>query len=220
MEKYDESLSILDNNILNSSIIPDEDILIDARVDKAFFLSLTGKDDESVKQYFELVELIKSKNNNNYNVMLSLLYNNIGEYYYNHKDYEKSLQYLSQSQSLKLKYCKPKLSITLSLKAKVLYAQGLLEESLMLFDLATEMAEQYNRFDLLLDAYRDLAKVLSEEKLFDKLKQSMERLMETLESHDLKEGKRFALYKLAEVANKQGDQKKCDEYLKELEAFI
>ncbi|QAA30529.1 helix-turn-helix domain-containing protein [Clostridium manihotivorum] len=220
MEQYDESLSIIDNEILNNTIITDEETLIEAKADKALFLSFTERDDESAKQYFELVELIKSKDSDNYNVMLSLLYNNIGEYYYKIKDYNKSLQYLSQSQSLKLKCSKSKLSITLCLKAKVLYAQGLLEESLMLFDLATEMAEQYNRFDLLLDAYKDLAKALSESKLFDKLKQSMERLMETLERNDLKEGKRFALYKLVEVANNQGDQEKCNEYLKQLENFI
>ncbi|WP_160669894.1 helix-turn-helix transcriptional regulator [Clostridium sp. C8-1-8] len=220
MEKYYESLSLIDNKILNNTMITDDYVLVEAKLDKALILSVTGKDDESAKQYFELIQLVKEKNSDNYNVLLSILYNNIGEYYYKIKDYNKSLQYLSQSQSLKLKYNKPNLSTTLTLKAKVLYAQGLLEESLMLFDLATEMAEQYNRFDLLLDAYKDLAKVLSESKLFDKLKQSMERLMETLERNDLKEGKRFALYKLAEVANKQGDQKKCDEYLKELEAFI
>jgi tetratricopeptide (TPR) repeat protein len=220
MEKYDECLSIIDNEILNSSITPDEDILIVAKSDKANVLSLTGKSTEALKECFELIELIKNKNNDQYNAMLSLLYNNIGEYYYNTKDYEKSLQYLSQSQSLKLRYNKEKLSTTLNLKAKVLYAQGLLEESLMLFDLATEMAEQYNRLDLLLEAYKELAEVLSENKLFDKLKQSMERLFETLESSDIKDGKRFALYKLVEVANEQGDQTLCNNYLKQLKKFI
>jgi hypothetical protein len=220
MEKYDECLSIIDNDILNSSIVPDEDILIAAKSDKANILSLTGKSDEAVKECFELIELLKNKNNDQYNAMLSLLYNNIGEYYYNTKDYEKSLQYLIQSQSLKLRYSKEKLSTTLNLKAKVLYAQGLLEESLMLFDLATEMAEQYNRFDLLLEAYKDMVEVLSENNLFDKLRQSMERLLETLERHDINEGKRFALYKLVEVANEQGDKALCNNYLKQLRKFI
>ncbi|QAA34756.1 MULTISPECIES: helix-turn-helix transcriptional regulator [Clostridium] len=220
MGKYDECLSIIDNEILNSSITPEDDILIAAKSDKANVLSLIGKSDEAAKQCFELIELIKDKSPSKYSSMLSSLYANIGEYYYHNKDYEKSLQYVSQAQSLRLKYNKEKLSIPLTLKAKVLYAQGLLEESLMLFDLATEMAEQYNRLDLLLEAYKELADVLSENKLFDKLKLSMEKLLETLETCDTKEGKRFALYKLVEAANEKGDQTLCNNYLKQLKEFI
>jgi hypothetical protein len=39
----------------------------------------------------------------------------------------------------------------------------------------------------------------------------MERLMETLESNNLKEENRFALYKLADATNNQGNQEKYDE---------
>lgn len=213
---YEKCIMIIDESITKNSEKVEYNILTDARIIKANSLYYLGRPDESINEYLNLIEENKDKND----VLLAYSYNNIGEYYYNIGKYQESLHYVSEAQRLKNKVSKDTLANTLNVKAKVFFKQGLYDESIMIFELAITMAEQYKRFDMLFENYRDLVKLYESRGELSKIEEAMSRFLEILDENDVEEGKRYALYKLVEIAVKQNDSNKAITLLNRLQTLL
>ncbi|WP_206871340.1 tetratricopeptide repeat protein [Clostridium zeae] len=216
MKKYDECLAVLDNNIINHKVKADQLVLVNAKLMKATVLLYTNKDHEAGKAFFEIIPEVRTCDPS----LLGLIYNNIAEYYYKVENYEKALLYISEAQKHKLATNKEFLSSTLALKGKILLAQGMREESILLHELAIDLADQYRRFDMLVDNYKNLVKILEENKEFKRIEQKMEYMITTLEENNVEDGIQYALYKLMEIATVQNDSDKALKLLHRLEHFL
>jgi tetratricopeptide (TPR) repeat protein len=212
----EKCLEIIENNILNNSVQPEEHFLYNAKLMRANIYDATGKLDEAAKEFFEIVEIVRYKDE----PTLGLLYTNIASYYYKTGNYDKSLRYISESQRIKTKVNKELLSSTLILKAKVVFAQGLYDEGIMLLGLAIDLAQQYKRFDNLQEAYRELVKVLETNKDWERLKESATEFLSICEDNELQDGKRYAIYKLAEVTAIQGNSDESINLLHRLDPLV
>ncbi|GFZ32552.1 transcriptional regulator [Clostridium zeae] len=215
-KQYEKSINILNDNIIANKEEVEYSILTDARIIRANVLHETDRKNEAINEYLKLVEDIKGKDD----IMLAYSYNNLGEYYYNIGKYQESLHYISEAQRLKNKVSKDTLANTLNTKGKVFYKQGMYDESIMIFELAISMAEQYQQFDMLLMNYRDLIKVYESNDDFVKIEEHMNRLLETLDDNKIEIGKSYALYKLIEVAVKQNDSNKAITFLNRLQTLL
>ncbi|QAA31057.1 helix-turn-helix transcriptional regulator [Clostridium manihotivorum] len=214
--KYEQAVDIIENTILSAENKVDKNISIKAMLTRASIMAVTNQLDDAEHEFHMLEKIIGNTNL----PQLALIYTNLSEIYYKKEDFEKSLKYISLAQSLKVQCDKPTLPHVLGLKGKVLLKQGLYEESLMLFELAIDMAEQYKRFEALIENYRDLVSVLETKKDYDKIKDKMYRLLDTLETNNLTDGKRFAIYKLAHVEALQGNHEESIRLLNEIEPLI
>ncbi len=215
--KYDQAVDILENTILAAQDeIKDRDTVIKAMLTRASIMAVTNQLDDAEHEFHNIERIIKDENM----PLLALIYTNLSEVYYKKEDLGRSLKYISLAQSLKVQFDKPTLPHILGLKGKVLLKQGLYEESIMLFELAIDMAEQYKRFEALIESYRDLVKILETKKDYHKIKDKMYRLLDTLETNNLTDGKRFAIYKLAHVEALQGNHDELIRLLNEIEPLI
>jgi tetratricopeptide (TPR) repeat protein len=216
MGKHEQAIDIIENTILSAESEVRESVVIKSKLTRATIMLVTNQLDDAAREFYQLEKIVGNKDIPN----LSLIYTNLAEVFYKKGDYEQSLKYVSHAQSLKVQCDKPTLPHVLGLKGKVLLKQGLYEESLMLFDLAIDMAEQYKRFEALIENYRCLVKVLETKKDYDKIKDKMYRLLDTLETNQLIDGKRFAIYKLAHVEALQGNHEESIRLLNDIEPLI
>ncbi|WP_160679306.1 helix-turn-helix transcriptional regulator [Clostridium sp. C8-1-8] len=216
LKQFNKCLDTLEKNILRNKLASDHALFNSAKFIKANILFENGSQSEAVKEYFELAEKIRASDE----VTLGVIYNNIAEYYYNITDYSKSLNYISEAQRVKMKSNKRSLSSTLALKSKVLLAQGYYDESLLLIELAIDMAEQYMTFNILIDNYKYLVKILEIRKDYGKIKEKMNRLLITSKDYNLESGKSYSIFKLAEVASLEGNREDSITLLHELESYL
>ncbi|MBK1810531.1 helix-turn-helix transcriptional regulator [Clostridium sp. YIM B02505] len=216
IKQYEKCIDIINEVILSNSEKVEYKILTDSRITRANALSFIGRENEAIQEYLNLIDENKDKND----VLLAYCYNNVGEYYYAIGNYQESLKYISEAQRLKNKVSKETLANTLNTKAKVFFKQGLYDESIMLFELAISMAEQYQRFDMLFENNKDLVNAYESREDFNKIEEAMCRYLEILESNDVEKGKSFALYKLVEVTIKQNNSNKAINLLNRLQALL
>lgn len=218
IKQYDKCIKTIDENILSNVECNETNrkIIIQAKVTKAVSLYDLNRKEEAVKEYFNIIEEIKGEDE----VLLAVLYNNISRYYLEINDFQQGLKYVTEAQRLKSKVDKQTLPNTINTKGQVFFKQGFYDESIMLFELAIDVAEEYKKFDMLLENYKDLVKAYESTNELDKVKSAMENFLNTLEQYDIEMGKSYALYKLAEVSAKQGNSSKSIEYLNKLEPFL
>lgn len=174
---YDECEDILITNIINNDNTNDSYILNSSKIIIGNLYLDTGRYAEAAKEYFDVVDTLGDKDE----ALLGLLYNNISEYYYKIDDYTNSLHYINEAQRIKTKLNdKKSLPNTFILKAKILFAQGFHEESIMLLELAMDIAENHNNIDVIIDIYKDFMTVLEARNDLDGIKEKMSRLLDTL----------------------------------------
>lgn len=215
-KQYEKCINIVDEILLNPNNNAEYQIITDGRILKANALYFTGDVLKSIDEYLDLIEKNKDKND----VLLAYSYNNLGEYYYNVGKYQESLHYVGEAQRLKNKVSKDTLANTLNTKAKVFFKQGLYDESVMIFELAISMAEQYQRFDMLFENNRDLVNAYESRGDFSKIEDAMSRFLQVLDDNKIEIGKSYALYKLIEVAVKQNDSNKAITLLNRLQTLL
>lgn len=216
MKEYDKCLEVLNNNIISKKNTADKLILVNAEVMRANVLLYTDKNHEAGKAFFEIIPEVQAIDKS----LLGLVYNNIAEYYYKIANYEKALFYISEAQRNKLETNKKFLSSTLGLKGKILHAQGMREESILLYELAIDLAEQYSRFDMLVDNYKELVTILEEKNDLERIDQKMNYMIASLEANNVEEGIQYALHKLLQIATTQKDSDKAMKLLHQLERFL
>ncbi|GFP77604.1 helix-turn-helix transcriptional regulator [Clostridium fungisolvens] len=219
IELIDEVMVNIDKDMLNNDNKLQRDVVTDARMTRANSLYYIGRQEEAIKEHLKIIEDNKDNKERN-DVLLAYSYNNIGEFYYNMGRYNESLQYISEAQKLKNKVSKNTLANTLNTKAKVFFKQGLYDECLMIFELAISLAEQYKRFDMLFENYRDIVKAYESREELSKIEEVMNRFLEILDDHEVENGKSYALYKLIEVAIKQNDSNKALALLNRLQTLL
>lgn len=215
-QQYDKSLETLDQIILDKSDEIDFDILADAKILKGYELDNLGRVKEAIDEDLSLIDILKGKDDE----MLSMVYNNIAEAYYKIGDYANSLKYVDEAQRLKVKVNKPMLSQTLNTKGKVLFKTGFYQESILVLGLAIDLAEEYKRFDYLMESCKDLISVYESTNDYQSIQDLMNRLLEILDTNDVKTGKAYAVLKLAEVSAKLDDSKETIKYINKLEILL
>ncbi|GFZ32074.1 hypothetical protein CSC2_26000 [Clostridium zeae] len=216
MKEYDKCLKIIEENILVNKDKAYEVYINNAKLMRGNVFLETGKLDEAIKEYLELVDIVRNKDE----VVLGLLYQSIADYYYEVEDYKNSLHYISEAQRIKIKINKEALPSTLGGKGKILFKQGIYDESIMLFELAIDMAEEYKNFHTLVELYRELVKVLEYKNDYNTIKEKMNRLRMTLEDNGKQDGQGYVIYKLAQVAAIEGERNESLELLNKLEEFV
>jgi tetratricopeptide (TPR) repeat protein len=215
-KKYDKCIEVLDNNILKNEDKVDKVILVNSKLMKANIFLSTERNHDAAKECFDIVEEAKLSNPS----LVGLIYNNIAEYYYKIKNYEKALVYVTEAQKHKLATNKEFLSSTLGLKGKILLAQGMREESILLYELAIDMAEQYRRFDMLVENYKELMKILESNNDTERMETKLNCMIETLEMNKIQDGTQYALVKLIEVATSKNQNEKAMQLSHRLECFV
>ncbi|QAA34361.1 helix-turn-helix transcriptional regulator [Clostridium manihotivorum] len=216
IKEYDKCLEVLNNNIISKKDKADKLVLVNAEVMRATILLDTDKNHEAGKAFFEVIPEVGAVDKS----LLGLVYNNIAEYYYKIENYKKALFYISEAQKHKLETNKKFLSSTLGLKGKILHAQGMREESILLYELAIDLAEQYSRFDMLVDNYKELVKILEEKNDLERIEQKMNYMIASLEANNVEEGIQYALHKLLQIATTQKESDKAMKLLHRLESFL
>ncbi|GFZ30124.1 hypothetical protein CSC2_06500 [Clostridium zeae] len=214
-KQYIKCIQVLDETILKSEAKVDKIVFINAKMTRANAL-MELVDSRALKEYLDLVDEIGDTND----LILSALYNNIAEFYYKTGDFNNSLKYINKAQALKIKVNKIALPNTLNTKAKVLFKLGFFEESTMLFNLAIDIAEEYKTFDMLFDSYKDLAKAYESRKEFEKVSDTLNRYIETIDYYNVEYGKGYALCKLAQVSVMEEKSEVCIDMLSKLEAYV
>ncbi|QAA32350.1 tetratricopeptide repeat protein [Clostridium manihotivorum] len=171
-KEYDKCLKVLDKSILNKSNNAPRTFVRNARLVKANVLKELKNYKEAIAEYFALVDELADSDD----ILLSYLYNNIGEYYYEIEKYDESLEYISKAQLLKNKVDKKTLPNTLNTKGRVLYKLGYVEESIMVFQLAIDIAEEFQQFNMMYENYRDIISIYEKCKDYNKIKEFTSRL--------------------------------------------
>ncbi|WP_160672504.1 tetratricopeptide repeat protein [Clostridium sp. C8-1-8] len=172
-KEYDKCLEVLDKSILDKSNNAPVSFVRNARLIKANVLKSLKNYKEAIDEYFTLVNEIADSDD----ILLSYLYNNIGEYYYEIEKYDKSLEYISKAQLLKNKVDKKTLANTLNTKGRVLYKLGYIEESIMVFQLAIDIAEEFQQFNMMYENYRDIISIYEKMKDYNKIKEFASRFI-------------------------------------------
>jgi tetratricopeptide (TPR) repeat protein len=214
-KQYTKCIELLDESILNSEAKVDNILLINAKLTKANAL-MELSDSRALKEYLDLVDEIGDTND----FILSALYNNIAEFYYNTGDFNNSLKYVNKAQALKIKVNKMALPSSLSVKGKVFFKLGLFEESTMLFNLAIDIAEEYKVFDMLFASYKDLAEAYESRKELEKVSYTLNRYIQTIDYYNVEYGKGYAICKLAQVSAMEENSEVCIDMLSKLEAYV
>ncbi|QAA32376.1 tetratricopeptide repeat protein [Clostridium manihotivorum] len=216
-KEYEKSLNILENNIFNRSNDVDFDLLARAQITKGMVLYNRKNETEKSLEVFEnLVDSLKDKDE----VMLSMVYNNIAECYYDLEEYDKSLEYIEKAQKLKMRVYKDTLARTINIKAKVLLKRGLYSEAILVFNLAIDLAEEYSNFDLSLENYKDLVQAYESAGDYESVVKLMNRLIEYLDYSQVNSGKSYAMLKLAEASAHLDKKEETVNLLSELEKLL
>ncbi|GKU24322.1 hypothetical protein CFOLD11_11480 [Clostridium folliculivorans] len=214
-KQYIKCIEVLDETILNSGAKVDNTVFINAKMTRATALKQLA-DPRALKEYLDLMDEIGDTND----LILSALYNNIAEFYYKIGDFNNGLKYINKAQALKIKVNKMTLPTTLNTKAKLLLKLGLFEESTMLFNLAIDMAEEYKAFDMLFESYKDLAEVYESKKEFEKVSDTLNKYIETIDYYNIEYGKGYALCKLAQVSAIEENCEVCMDMLSKIEKYV
>ncbi len=215
-KSYKKSIDIIDKNILKRSSIVEAKYVTNARVIKAISLDKLGRRDEALKEYFKLLEDLNDENQK----LLALIYNNVGECYYEKGEYNEALRYLSKANIIKNRVDKETLSNTLNIKAKIFFKQGLYEESIMILEMAIRMAEKYKKTEIIYDNYFDLVFILESRNDIEKVIYYMKEFLNTLKEYDFEKGNLFAMYKLSEAYSKNGQLSEAFDTMKQLEEIL
>ncbi|WP_160676487.1 helix-turn-helix transcriptional regulator [Clostridium sp. C8-1-8] len=215
-KQYQKCLDILEKYILLEKEEMELDVIVRARVTKANVLYESKEYEKALNEYLELVDIVDGIDE----IRLAVLYNNIAECFYELNDYDNSLKYIDMAQQIKVRISKESLAHTLNTKAKILFRRGLHSESILIFKLAIDLAEQFKNFEALIECYKDL--VLVYESINDdiSIQESMNKLLETLEFYDIECGKAYAILKLAEVSARDTHNKETVDLLNKLEVLL
>ncbi|GFZ33751.1 hypothetical protein CSC2_42770 [Clostridium zeae] len=218
MGDHTKSVEILDKFILSSSIF--EKIHFNFKMNlkllKAKEIYNSGRKEKAVEEYISLIEELQDKND----FILSNVYSLLGEYYFEISNLHESLKYINNAQRLKGKLDKGSLPNTLKTKAKIFFKQGLSDESIMILELAMNISEELNDFNMLISIYNELIKIYREIKDADRIIETSNNLIEILEKNNLEQGKDIALCNLMEVAINQGDSEQTNEILSKLNVLL
>ncbi|WP_160672434.1 helix-turn-helix transcriptional regulator [Clostridium sp. C8-1-8] len=197
LKEYEKCLGILENTILVNSDDISFDLLVRANITKGIALYYWRRGTKNSLEVFEnLVHIVRDRDD----VKLSMIYNNMAECYYDLEEYDKSLEYIEKAQQIKMRVSKESLARTLNIKAKVLLKRGLYSESLLIFNLAIDLAEEYKNFDALLENYKDLVEAHEDRKEYESIVSLMNRLLETLDNYEANNGRSYAMLKLAKAS--------------------
>jgi tetratricopeptide (TPR) repeat protein len=170
--QYSICIQTINENIFNAKVKASKEILVDARIIKATALSNLN-DDSALKEYLTLVEEVGDTND----LVLSILYNNISEFYYRKDDYKKSLEYANKAHVLKSKVNRVALPNTLNVKGKVFLKLGLVQEGTMMFDLAASIAEENKTFDMFFENYKALMSIYDSKEDLKEVMKRFEKLL-------------------------------------------
>ncbi|MBK1813388.1 helix-turn-helix transcriptional regulator [Clostridium sp. YIM B02505] len=179
LQRYEECLKLINENILESNLHVDEQYKINAMIIRANALYSLDKQEEALSEYYSIIDEVGDENE----LVLSIVYTNLGEHYYKVDQLDKSLKYTNEAQRLKNKVNKRSLSVVLNTKGKILFKQGLLDESALVLELAVSKAKEYGNYDSLLENLKDLIKVYEKMNDIDKMK---ELSMELINLHENK----------------------------------
>lgn len=179
LQRYDECLKLINENILESDLNVDEQYKINSMIIRANALYSLNKQEEALSEYYSIIDEVGDNNE----LVLSIVYTNLGEHYYRVEQLDKSLKYTNEAQRLKNKVNKRSLSVVLNTKGKILFKQGLLNESALVLELAVSKAKEYCNYDSLLENLKDLIKVYEKMNDIEKMK---DLSMELINFHENK----------------------------------
>ncbi|QAA34011.1 helix-turn-helix transcriptional regulator [Clostridium manihotivorum] len=216
LNEFDKCLYIIDNSILNHSSEIEFEILCFAKITKATVLYKLEEYEGALKEFFNLVDLVNGKDDSN----LAKIYNDIAECYYSLGEYDNSLKYIEKSQQVTLKIDKASLPYTLNTKGKILFKNNLYSESILILNLAIDIAEQYKNIDALLQSYKDLVKVYESKQDYTSITKVMNKLLETLDNFDTSLGRSYAMLKLTEASVHLDDKEEAVSLLNKLENLM
>ncbi|WP_160679496.1 tetratricopeptide repeat protein [Clostridium sp. C8-1-8] len=213
IKDFDKCIEIINNNVLVTDIKEYNMDDNNARIVKANAMLMGGKEDDAVAEYEDILINLKEDDL----CRRATIYNNIGEFYYKKEQYEKSLEYINKAQKIKVKDNKDDIATNvLDSKGKLFFKQGLYDESIMIFELAMSLAEQNNQFIIIFEIYKHLTKVCEEKDDLEKLEEVTNNFLSILEENNISKGKDYAIYKLVEIAMKQGNNDEAMRLLKNL----
>ncbi|MBK1813492.1 hypothetical protein JHL18_23020 [Clostridium sp. YIM B02505] len=215
MQKYNESIEILDKYVMFNDNI-DRSLKIDSRVLKANSFYKQGKRKEAIADYFLIIEELAEEDQ----YLLAMLYSNLGEYYYENDELQESIKYINLAQKIKNRTDKSTLPYVLNIKGKVFFKQGLVDESMMIMELAMNMAEEYSNYSILFDTYKDLINIYESIEDIEKIKDTSLTFLSVLDKNSIDDGRKYALTKLVEVELRRGNTEEAIKLLAQLGSSI
>lgn len=213
IKEYDNCIEVIEKNILGKDISEGSEELLKARILKANTYLRIGKKEKVLQEYLKIIEDLKEDDID----ALSMIYNNIAEYHYENEQFEESLKYIDKAQKLRNR---ESISVTLDTKGKIFLKQGLYNEGLMIFELAISFAEEYKQFTALVEIYKNIIQVYELMGDLQKVKESAQMLLDTLEKNCIDKGKSYALYKLIEINTTEGNIEKSLSLLHKLKPIM
>jgi tetratricopeptide (TPR) repeat protein len=211
MQKYTESIEILDKYIVFNDTI-ERSLKIDSRVLKANSSYKLGKRKEAVDEYFLIIQELTEEDQ----YLLAMLYSNIGEYYYESDELQESIKYINLAQKIKNRTDKRTLPYVLNIKGKVFFKQGLVDESMMIMELAMNMAEEYSNYSILFNTYKDLINIYESIDDIEKIKEASLNFLSVLDKNSIDDGRKYALTKLVEVELRRNNAEEAIKLLAQL----
>lgn len=211
MQKYNESIEILDKYIVFNDNVK-RSLKIDSRVLKANSFYKLGKRKEAVDDYFLIIQELQEEEQ----YLLAMLYSNLGEYYYENDELQESIKYINLAQKIKNRTDKSTLPYVLNIKGKVFFKQGLVDESMMIMELAMNMAEEYNNYSILFETYKDLINIYESIEDIEKIKDTSLNFLSVLDKNSIDDGRKYALTKLVEVELRRSNTEEAIKLLAEL----
>jgi tetratricopeptide (TPR) repeat protein len=216
LKLYEKCLNVLENTVFNKVEDVSFDLFVKAKIVKGYIMYELKNTEKALEAFLGLVDVIKDRDD----IRLSIVYNDIAECYYDLGEFDKSLEYIERAQQLKIRVSKESLAHTLNTKAKILLKRGLYSESLLIFNLAIDLAEEYKNFDALIKSYKDLVQAYESKKEYDKVVKSMNRLLETLDYCKTNYGRSYAVIKLAEASTHLDRKEETIDLLGKLEKLL
>ncbi|GKU27368.1 hypothetical protein CFOLD11_41950 [Clostridium folliculivorans] len=211
MQKYNESIEILDKYIVFNDNT-ERSLKIDSRVLKANSFYKLGKRKEAVDDYFLIIQELSEEEQ----YLLAMLYSNLGEYYYESDELQESIKYINLAQKIKNRTDKMTLPYILNIKGKVFFKQGLVDESMMIMELAMNMAEEYSNYSVLFETYKDLINIYESIEDVEKIKDTSLNFLSVLDKNGIDDGRKYALTKLVEVELKRSNTEDAIKLLAQL----
>ncbi|WP_160679446.1 helix-turn-helix transcriptional regulator [Clostridium sp. C8-1-8] len=215
---HNESLKVIDRYISDEEGLVNTDFNLGVNIIflKTRELYNSGKKNEAVSKYLYLIDLIGDRSN----LVLIEVFNDLADYYYNIANIQESLKYINLAQRLEIKTDKVLSPKTLCTKAKIFFTQGLVDESIMIFELSMNISEQVKNFTSLFSTYKELAVIYKSLGELERLKEASMFFLQVLEKYNKNEGKEFALCNLVEISISQENEKESIKLLRELEEIF
>jgi tetratricopeptide (TPR) repeat protein len=215
---HNESLKVIERYISDEDGLVNTDFNLGVNIIflKTRELYNSGKKNEAVSKYLYLIDLIGDRNN----LLLIEVFNDLADYYYSIANIQESLKYINLAQRLEIRTNKVLSPKTLCTKAKIFFTQGLVDESIMIFELSMNISEQVKNFTSLFSTYKELAVIYKSLGELERLKEASMFFLQVLEKYNKNEGKEFALCNLVEISISQENEKESLELLRELEKIF